>query len=102
MPKSGACLPEIYLDAQVEKELKHRLSRIEGHVRGVRRMLAAHGTCEELLLQLAAIRAAVKKVEIRLLENHMETCVADAVRAGKGAKALARLRGALAQVLKVQ
>jgi CsoR family transcriptional regulator, copper-sensing transcriptional repressor len=102
MPKSRACLPEIYLDAEVEKELTHRLSRIEGHVRGVRRMLAAHGACEDLLLQLAAIRAAVKKVEIRLLENHMQTCVADAVRSRKGAQALARLRGALAQVLKSQ
>lgn len=102
MPKSRACLPEIYLDRAVEKELTHRLNRIEGHLRGVRRMLAAHKTCEDLLLQLAAIRAAVKKVEIRLLENHMETCVADAVGSGKGGKALARLRGALAQVLKTQ
>jgi DNA-binding FrmR family transcriptional regulator len=102
MPKSLAvCLPRVYLDPEVERELDRRLSRIEGHVRGVRRMLSEHGTCEDLLLQLGAIRAAVRQVEARLLENHLETCVADAVRAGKGAKALERLRGALSQVIKL-
>ncbi|MGH9862583.1 MAG: metal-sensitive transcriptional regulator [Candidatus Acidiferrales bacterium] len=96
------CLPNVYLDPEVEKELQDRLSRIEGHMRGVKRMLAAHGTCEDLLLQLAAIRSAVNQVQARLLENHLETCVADAVHSGKGGKALERLKGALAQVLKTQ
>lgn len=100
MAKAAMCLPEIDLDPDVEKELQDRLSRIEGHVRGVKRMLGEHGTCEDLLVQLAAIRSAVNQVQTRLLENHMETCVADAVRSGKGAKALERLRGALAQVLR--
>ena len=104
MPKSSAavCQPNVYLDPDVEKELQDRLGRIEGHVRGVKRMLAGHGTCEDLLLQLAAIRSAVNQVQARLLENHLETCVADAVRSGKGSKALDRLKGALAQVLKMQ
>ena len=104
MSKPGAtvCLPTVYLDPDVEKELQDRLSRVEGHVRGVKRMLAKHGTCEDLLLQLAAIRSAVNQVQARLLENHLETCVADAVRSGKGSKALERLKGALAQVLKTQ
>lgn len=103
MPKtSTACLPEVYLDPEVEKELQDRLSRIEGHVRGVKRMLAEHGTCEDLLLQVAAVRSALNRVQARLLENHLETCVADAVRSGKGSKALERLKGALAQVMKAQ
>ncbi|MCL4523226.1 MAG: metal-sensitive transcriptional regulator [Acidobacteria bacterium] len=102
MPRAAVCMPHVYLDPEVEKELQDRLSRIEGHVRGVRRMLSEHGTCEDLLLQLSAIRAALNQVQARLLENHMETCVADAVRAGRGSKALERLRGALAQVMKMQ
>ena len=101
-PTAAVCLPNVYLDPDVEKELQDRLSRIEGHVRGVKRMLAEHGTCEDLLLQLAAIRSAVNQVQSRLLENHLETCVADAVRSGKGGKALERLKGALAHVLKTQ
>lgn len=103
MPRAATlCLPEVYLDPAVEKDLQDRLSRIEGHVRGVKRMLAEHGTCEDMLLQIAAIRSALNQVQARLLENHLETCVADAVRAGKGSKALDRLKGALAQVLKMQ
>ncbi len=90
----------IYLDPEVEDELQSRLSRIEGHVRGVKRMLAEHASCEDLLVQLSAVRAALNQATARLLENHMETCVADCVRAGQGEKALRQLKGALAQVIK--
>jgi len=101
MPKPATiCPPDVYLDPEVEKELQDRLSRIEGHVRGIKRMLAEHGTCEDLLLQVSAVRAALNQVQARLLENHMETCVADAVRAGKGERALRQLKSALAQVVK--
>ena len=101
MPKTATvCLPNVYLDPEVEKELEDRLSRIEGHVRGVKRMLGEHGTCEDLLIQLSAIRSALNQATARLLENHMETCVADCVRAGHGEKALRQLKGALAQVIK--
>ncbi len=52
-------LQDVYLDPAVEKELQDRLSRIEGHVRGVKRMLGEHASCEDLLLQLSAVRAAI-------------------------------------------
>jgi DNA-binding FrmR family transcriptional regulator len=99
MPKASVDL-EIYLDPEVEKELQDRLSRIEGHVRGIKRMLAEHATCEDLLIQLSAVRAAISQASARLLENHMETCVSDCVRSGKAEKALRELKGALTQVLK--
>ncbi len=91
---------DIYLDLEVEEELQNRLSRIEGHVRGIKRMLAEHASCEDLLIQLSAVRSALNQATVRLLENHMETCVADCVRAGQGEKALRQLKGALAQVIK--
>lgn len=100
MPKPLAVMKDIYLDPQVEQELQARLSRIEGHVRGIKRMLAEHKSCEDLLLQLSAVRAAINQTTARLLENHMETCVAEGIRAGKGEKALRDLKGALAQVVK--
>ena len=96
----AALAVERYLDPEVEEELQNRLSRIEGHVRGVKRMLAEHASCEDLLIQLSAVRAALNQATARLLENHMETCVADCVRAGQGEKALRELKGALAQVIK--
>ena len=99
MPKAALAV-EMYLDPEVEKELQDRLSRIEGHVRGIKRMLAEHASCEDLLIQLSAVRAALNQATARLLENHMETCVADCVRSGKAEKALRELKGALTQVLK--
>ncbi|MDA2912879.1 metal-sensitive transcriptional regulator [Acidobacteriia bacterium AH_259_A11_L15] len=100
MAKTLPVLKDIYLDAEVEQELQDRLSRIEGHVRGIKRMLAEHKSCEDLLLQLSAVRAALNQATARLLENHLETCVADCVRAGQGEKALRHLKATLAQVVK--
>ena len=90
----------VYLEPEVEEELQNRLSRIEGHVRGIKRMLAEHNSCEDLLIQLSAVRSALNQATARLLENHMETCVAECIRAGQGDKALRHLKGALAQVVK--
>ncbi len=100
MQKTLPVLKNIYLGAEVEEELQNRLSRIEGHVRGIKRMLAEHSSCEDLLIQISAVRSALNQATARLLENHMDTCVADRVRAGQGEKALRQLKGALAQVIK--
>ncbi len=100
MTKELAILNSTYLDPEVEQELQNRLSRIEGHVRGVKRMLAEHASCDNLLIQLSAVRAAVNKATARLLENHMETCVAECIRAGEGEQAVRQLKGAVSQVVK--
>jgi CsoR family transcriptional regulator, copper-sensing transcriptional repressor len=100
MARTRTPLREKYLDTEVQIELQNRLSRIEGHVRGVKRMLAGHASCEELLMQLSAVRSALNQATVRLLENHMETCVTECVRAGHGEKALRQLKGALTQVIK--
>ena len=89
-----------YLDKEVAKELQDRLSRTAGQVEGIKRMLTEHRDCETLLTQLAAARAALTRITVRLVENHMETCVADAVQRGAGPEALTRLKGALALVLR--
>ncbi len=100
MERIPATIKDIYLDPEVEEELQNRLSRIEGHVRGIKRMLAEHASCEGLLIQLSAVRAALNQATVRLLENHMETCVADCMRTGKGENALRELKAALTQVIK--
>ena len=100
MAKAIPTLKDVYLDPAVEEELQNRLSRIEGHIRGIKRMLAEHASCEDLLIQLSAVRSALNQATARLLENHLETCVADCVRAGQGERALRHLKGALAQVVK--
>ena len=91
---------EVYLDPDLEQELQNRLSRIEGHVRGIKNMLAEHKDCESLLIQTAAVKSAINQVIVKILEGHMDTCVAECVLEGDGVEALNRLRGALALVLK--
>lgn len=100
MAKVAVATQGVYLDPQVEEELQNRLSRVEGHVRGIKRMLAEHASCEHLLIQLSAVRSALNQATARLLENHLETCVTECVRAGQGEKALRELKGALTQVIK--
>lgn len=100
MAKAVSETKAIYLDPEVEEELQNRLSRVEGHVRGIKRMLGEHASCEDLLIQLSAVRSALNQATARLLENHMETCVAECIRGGQGDKALRNLKGALAQVVK--
>lgn len=57
-----------------------RLKSIEGHVRGVQRMVEEGHYCVDILKQTQAIQAAVDKVNALILENHLENCVTNAIR----------------------
>jgi len=76
-----------------------RLARIEGHLSGVKRMVEEDKSCPEVLLQLAAVRAALDKVGRIVFEDHVETCVSKAIKEGAGESAVAELKEALARFL---
>ncbi len=95
-----AVAEDTYLDPELVSSVQDRLSRIEGHIRGIKRMLDEQASCEQILIQLSAVRSAVNQVTIKVLEGHMETCVRECVVEGEGPEALEKLKGALAQVLK--
>jgi CsoR family transcriptional regulator, copper-sensing transcriptional repressor len=63
-----------------------RLRRIEGQVRGLVRMVEAERYCVEILTQLRAVRAALRRVEDSVLREHVEHCVAQAIRSGKASE----------------
>ncbi|MBO0702085.1 MAG: metal-sensitive transcriptional regulator [Candidatus Dormibacteraeota bacterium] len=63
-----------------------RLGRIEGQVRGVTRMVASDEYCIDVLTQINAIKRAIDQVGLILLEDHVKTCVVDAVRSDEKAK----------------
>ena len=65
------------------KDLMNRLSRIEGQVRGVRRMVEEGAYCPDILIQVSAVNAALNSFNKVLLANHIRTCVADDIRDGK-------------------
>lgn len=96
----AAVITHIYLAPQVERRIVNRLKRIEGQVRGVQRLIGEHQSCDDILIQLGALRQALTGVAVELLEGHMNTCVAESVAKGQGAKALASLKSSLAHVLR--
>ena len=68
-----------------DPKLLSRLSRIEGQVRGVARMIEEERYCIEVLDQIQAIKAALKKVEEEILKGHADHCVAHAIKSGNQA-----------------
>lgn len=65
------------------KDLLNRLSRIEGQVRGIKRMVEEDTYCTDILIQVSAVNAALNSFNKVLLANHIRTCVAEDIRAGK-------------------
>lgn len=64
------------------KDLSNRLSRIEGQIRGIKRMLESDCYCIDIITQVAAANAALNSFNKVLLSEHIRTCVAEDVKAG--------------------
>ena len=65
------------------KTLINRLSRIEGQVRGIRKMVETDAYCTDILTQVSAVQAALNAFNRELLANHIRTCVMDDIKNGK-------------------
>lgn len=65
------------------KDLIHRLNRIEGQVRGIKKMVESDTYCTDILVQVSAVNAALNSFNKVLLANHIRTCVANDIREGK-------------------
>jgi CsoR family transcriptional regulator, copper-sensing transcriptional repressor len=70
---------------ELKKSISARLARIEGQVRGVRRMIDEDAYCDDVLAQISAARAALDRAALVVLEHHMKHCLIDHVRAGDDA-----------------
>jgi len=70
------------MDERIKKSQLARLSRVEGQVRGVSRMVEEDRYCIDVLTQIRAVRAALHKVEQEILHEHLNHCVAHAFHAG--------------------
>jgi len=68
------------MDTQTKDTLKRRLKSISGHVAGIERMVDQDTYCIDVIKQVQAVQAALNKVNDLILENHLHTCVIDAVR----------------------
>ena len=65
------------------KDLVNRLSRIEGQVRGIKKMVENDAYCPDILIQVSAVNAALNSFNRVLLANHIRTCVTNDIREGK-------------------
>jgi DNA-binding FrmR family transcriptional regulator len=74
-------------------DLRRRLRRIEGQVRGLQRMVEEDTYCIDVLTQISAVTKALQAVAIQLLDGHLATCVSEAI-AGGGPDAEVKVREA--------
>jgi len=70
------------MQAETKSQCLKRLSRIEGQVRGLARMLEEDRYCIDVITQIAAVRAALRRVEEQVLGDHVGHCVEHAIRSG--------------------
>ena len=69
-------------DPEEVRKLMNRLSRMEGQIRGIRNMLENDAYCNDILIQSAAVTAAMNAFNRELIASHMRTCVARDLREG--------------------
>lgn len=74
-----------------KKAVVNRLKRIEGQVRGIQNMVEADRYCIDILVQINAIQAALKKVGLSISERHLKHCVSHALETGDGDHAIDEL-----------
>ena len=61
------------------EDAKNRLKTIEGHIRGIQRMIEEEAYCIDVISQIHAVQSALNKVSAMILENHLHTCLIKAV-----------------------
>ena len=77
------------------RQITNRLSRIEGHVRGIKTMVNEHRPCPEVLNQIAAVKGAISSVAKIILEAHLEECLVRATEQGNLEAEIEELKKAL-------
>ncbi len=64
-----------YRGEEEKKQLINRVSRIEGQIRGIKKMITEDTYCNDILIQLSAIENSIKSLSNTILENHLYSCV---------------------------
>ncbi len=81
------------------RKIRNRLLRLEGQVRGIRKMLDEERECTEILVQLAALRQGTNAVAVALFEAHLDQCIQEHREPAEAAEALRGIRCLFQQVL---
>lgn len=90
--------PHVHSEESLRRVV-NRLSRIEGHIRGIKMMVQESRACPDVLIQLAAVRGAIDRVSRMILDEHLTECVARAAKQGKIEEEIEELKAALDRFL---
>ncbi|MBH8553979.1 metal-sensitive transcriptional regulator [Nostocaceae cyanobacterium CENA357] len=90
--------PHVHSEESLRR-IVNRLSRIEGHIRGIKTMVQQNSPCPDVLLQIAAVRGALDKVARIVLDEHLTECIARAAKEGNMEVEIAQLKAALDRFL---
>lgn len=71
-----------YRPSEDKKKIENRLNRIEGQIRGIKRMIEEDRYCNDVLIQLSAVDKSIKSLARVILENHMYTCITEEFQKG--------------------
>ncbi len=91
--------PGLHFDHPTARPLEDRLSRLDDHVREIRRQLLHRERCEVVQAGVLKLREEATALAVQVLKAHMEICIRQCVQAGESTAALESLRAALARVL---
>lgn len=84
---------------KTHKSIVKRLKRANGHLKAIIGMIEDQRSCPEVLQQMSAVLAAISKARKIFLEDHLQSCIADAVKKGDSETALEELQDTLKMVL---
>ncbi|EFA72602.1 hypothetical protein B7O87_07900 [Cylindrospermopsis raciborskii CENA303] len=90
----GAVHPHVHTEESLRR-IVNRISRIEGHIRGIKTMVQQNSPCPEVLLQIAAVRGALDKVARIVLDEHLTECISRAAQNGNIDAEMEQLKAAL-------
>ena len=88
------------MESDRRENVLRRLSRIEGQVRGLARMVEEDKHCVDIMIQVAAAKSALNKVGLIVMEGHAHGCLAEAIKRGEGNKAVDELMEVIGQYVK--
>ena len=80
---NNCCEKKTKRDDEEKKKINNRISRIEGQLKGIKRMIEEDKYCNDILVQLSAIENSIKSLSNYILENHLYTCVTRDLENGK-------------------
>ena len=73
--ENNCCQKKTKRSTDEKKKIIHRLNRINGQINGITKMVENDAYCNDILIQLSAVKSSVKSLSSLILENHLYTCV---------------------------